>query len=207
MEEDKKLNVNTADIIEIVATTPIKSPTVSPIKTKPDNNNNSVEIGGADVNFANEVDIPLELPLPIEQLPDLDENDNNNLKTFTEIAELTAITTSHTNKLKIRIQILAILDQVYKLIEMFGKLKFEIANLNKNFVTEQTIREMINRAVDLHDKSIKNSLIESNRDIRMQIFNYQKDVNQVENKIKELENKVYNQSTEITTFPIQLGLC
>lgn len=143
----------------------------------------------------------------VSQLPskdidiELEEDNDNNLERFTEIAELTAITTSHSSKLKNQNSDISNLRQeVYKLSDLLSKLKFEMSNLSKNYVSEQTIREMINRNTDVYDKKIQTQLIDKDRIKKMETFNAQKDMNTVENKIKDLETKIYNQSTEMTAL-------
>ena len=141
--------------------------------------------------------IQSEIPPPLNEIDILEENNDNNLERFTEIAELTAITTSHSSKLKNQNSDISNLRQeVYKLSDLFSKLKFEMSNLSKNYVSEQTIREMINRSIDVYDKKVQTQFIEKDRIKKMETFNSQKDMNTVENKVKDLETKLYNQNTE-----------
>ena len=223
-------NVNTIDIEKILQTTPIsnnlslkntkeKEEDLNEFQDNDNDNNNDNDNDNVEEN-KNDNDIvveesnnketiieninPLEIDM-IDQLKlnqnDFDENETNHFKMFTEIAELTAISSSHTSKLKNQSsEITNLRQEFYKLTDFISKLKFEIANLNRNFVTEQTIREMINRSIDVYDKNLQTKLLEMNRTTRTEIFNYQKDVTGVENQVKEIENKLYNQSVELSNL-------
>jgi chromosome segregation ATPase len=134
-------------------------------------------------------------------LNDIQKLNNVDLNLEHEVAELTAKTIYSQTKIKqVENDMSRSKEEILKITNILSNLKFELKNLDTNFVTERTIREMITRQIDTYDKNVQNKIINNQHEVKREIFNLTKQMNQMQTNLREIESKLFNQSNEFAAL-------